>query len=140
MTELIFATVVKGRPAELIKVVRTHAPFVDRSIIILHGNCAESEKFLDSDECKAWNVEWSVINVPYHPPTLRNAYLDKLPPGSWCFHMDCDEFLEEPGLYQLRTLVAKAEEKGVDRIAFNAHDIRVSIDGEVWDNKSNYFN
>jgi len=140
MTELIFATVVKGRPQELIKVVRTHAPFADRSIIILHGSCKESEEFLASAECKAWNVAWEIINVPYHPPTLRNAYLSKLPEDSWCFHMDCDEFLEDPALYQLRTMIAKAEAGGVNRIAFNAHDIRISIEGEVYDNKSNYYN
>jgi hypothetical protein len=140
MTELIFATVVKGRPQELIKVVRTHAPFADRSIIVLHGNCKESEEFLGSEECKNWNVEWFVIDVPYHPPTLRNAYLHKLPADSWCFHMDCDEFLEEPGLYQLRSLIDKAEQNNIDRIAFNAHDIRIGFNGEVWDSQSGYFN
>lgn len=140
MPELIFATVIKGRPNELIKNVRLHAPHVDRSIVILHTPCKESEEFLSSEECRKLNVEFQVINVPYHPPTLRNAYLSKLTPGSWCFHMDCDEFLEDPGCYQLRSLVRVAEEKGVNRIAFNAHDIRIGLDGSVWDNKSNYYN
>jgi hypothetical protein len=140
MAELIFATVVKDRPHELIKVVRTHAPFVDRSLIVLHGSCKESEDFLESEECKRLNIEWFVIDVPYHPPTLRNAYLEKLPVGSWCIHMDCDEFLEEPGCYQLRSMVEAAEKQNVNRVAFNAHDIRVGFNGEIWDNKSNYYN
>ena len=140
MPELIYATVVKGRTEELKKNIRTHCPHVDRSIVILHGNCKESEEFLDSDECKALNIEWSVIDVPYHPPTLRNAYLSKLPEGSWCIHMDCDEFIEDPGCYQFKSLVEQAEKQGTNRIAFNAHDIRIGINGEVSDGLSNYFN
>jgi hypothetical protein len=140
MPELIYATVVKGRPEELKKNMRAHCPHVDRSIVVLHGNCAESEDFLESDECKKWDMEWFVIDVPYHPPTLRNAYLSKLPPGSWCLHMDCDEFIEDPGCYQLRTLIDQVEKEGINRVAFNAHDIRIGLNGEVYDNVSNYFN
>ena len=138
--ELIFATVVKGRPHELIKNVRLHSPHADRSIVVLHGECKESEEFLNSEECRKMNVQWGIINVPYHPPTLRNAYLSRLPVGSWCFHMDCDEFLEEPGLFQMRALISRAEELGMNRVAFLAHDIRIGVDGQVWDNLSNYHN
>jgi len=140
MPELIFATLVKGRVREVIKNVRLHAPHADRSIVIVHTPCQELEDFLSTDECKQMNVEFQVIDVPYHPPTLRNAYLSKLPVGSWCFHMDSDEFLEEPACYQLRGLMKLAEDKGVDRLAFNAHDIRIGLDGVVWDNRSNYYN
>jgi hypothetical protein len=109
-------------------------------MVVLHYGCPESEEFLDSQECKDMNVEWFVIDVPYHPPTLRNAYLSRLPVGAWCIHTDCDEFLEEPACYQLRSIVTKAEENGVNRVAFNAHDIRIGLNGEVWDSKSNYYN
>jgi hypothetical protein len=140
MPELIFATVVKGRTPELKKVVRQHAPHADRSIVILHTPYQESEDFLASQECKDLNISWSVINVPYHPPTLRNAYLSQLPPGAWAFHMDCDEFMEDPGCYQLRHLVNQAEQSGINRIGFQAHDIRVGLNGEVYDNLANYWN
>lgn len=140
MSELVFCTVVKDRTQELKRVVRKHAPFADRSIVVLHRHNPANEEFIQSQECQDWNVEWTLLDVPYHPPTMRNTYLHKLTPGSWAFHMDCDEYLEEPALYQLRTLVAKAEEQQVNRIAFNAHDIRIGLDGQVSDNKSGYFN
>lgn len=138
--DLIFATVVKGRTPELKKVVRQHAPHADRSIVILHRPHKENEEFLNSQECKDLRVSWELLDVPYHPPTMRNAYLSKLRPGDWCFHMDCDEFLEEPACYKLRELATQAEQQGINRIGFQAHDIRVGFNGEVWDHLAEHWN
>lgn len=140
MPELIFCSVVKGRTSELIKNVRNHAPHVDRSIIVSHRPCPANTAFLSSEECKNLNVSWIPLDIPYNPKAMRDAYLSQLPVGSWCLHMDCDEFLEDPGCYQLRSLIYSAEREGYNRIAFNAHDVRIGLNGEVWDNQTSYWN
>lgn len=138
--ELVFCTICKDRTDELKKLVRTHAPYVDKSLIVLHNRNADNEAFIESQECRDLNVEAIILDVPYHPPTLRNAYLSRLVPGAWALHMDSDEYLEEPALYKLRELIAQAEAENFNRIAFNAHDIRIGLNGGVWDQQSSYFN
>ena len=143
MSEIVFCSVFRGRTQEVVRNIRNHAPFVDRTFIVLHGNEKENKdniEFFESVECKKLNVFWELVDVPYSPTGLRNAYLHKMQPGTWCLQFDCDEFLEPPGCYQLRNIVASAEQRGVNRVGFNAHDIRIGFSGEVWDNLSNYFN
>lgn len=143
MNEIVFCSVFKGRTPEVVKNIRNHSPFVDRTFIVLHGNEKDNKEnieFFESEECKKLNLTWELADIPYSPTILRNTYLHKMVPGTWCLQFDCDEFLEQPGCYQLRVLVAAAEKKGATRIGFNAHDIRIGLNGEISDNLTNYFN
>jgi hypothetical protein len=143
MSEIVFCSVFRGRTPEVVQNIRNHSPFVDRTFIVLHGNVEENKdniEFFESAEGKRLNVSWELADVPYSPTGLRNTYLHKMPPGTWCLQFDCDEFLEPPGCYMLRNMVAAAEQKGANRLAFNAHDIRIGLDGSVGDNLTNYFN
>lgn len=143
MSEILFCSVFRGRNEEVVKNIRNHSPYVDKTLIILHGNAVENKQnieFFESQECKDLNLSWELVDVPYSPEILRNSYLHKMVPGNWCLQLDCDEFLELPACYQLRTIVKQSEEQGINRIAFNAHDIRVGFDGAVWDHQTSYFN
>jgi hypothetical protein len=143
MSEIIFCSVFRGRNPEVLQNIRAHSPFVDRTFIVLHGSTEENKEnieFFESEECKRLNVTWELADIPYSPTKLRNTYLHKLAPGTWCLQLDCDEFLEPPGAYQLRNIVAAAEKDDATRVGFNAHDIRIALNGDVGDGKSNYWN
>ncbi len=143
MSELVFCSVFRARNPEVLQNIRAHSPYVDRTFIVLHGNEEENKQnieFFESQECKDFNLTWQLADIPYSPIALRNTYLKALEPETWCLQFDCDEFLEISGAYQLRSFVQKAEEQEVNKIAFNAHDIRIGLEGEVWDNLSTYFN
>ena len=143
MSEIVFCSVFRGRNPEVVQNIRNHAPFVDQTFIVLHGSAEENKEnieFFESEECKQLRVSWELADIPYSPTVLRNTYLHKLQPGTWCLQLDCDEFLEQPGAYQLRNIVSSAEKENATRVGFNAHDIRIGLDGAIHDNQTNYFN
>ena len=143
MSDIVYCSVFRGRTPEVVQSIRTHSPFVDRTFIVLHGSEEDNKdniSFFESEECKKLNVSWELVDIPYSPMILRNTYLHRMIPGDWCLQFDCDEFLELPGCYQLRNIVVEAEKQGANRIGFNAHDIRIGLNGEVHDNLTNYFN
>ncbi len=140
----------RGRTDEFIYSVRTHAPFVDRSIIILHGDeeeNKENKEFLASEECKQWDIDVVRSNIPYDPKTLRDLYMLRLDDYMqevgeqvWFVITDSDEYLELPALYSLRQIADTADQQGYNIVGFNAHDIQTGPDGEVYQNKSGYWN
>jgi len=130
--------------------MRTHAPFVDRSIIILHGDDeenADNNAFLASEECAQWDVDVVRTNIPYDPKALRDLYMERLDvymeeagDSIWFLITDSDEYLELPALYSLRHIAMQAVESDVNVVGFNSHDIQTAPDGSVWQNKSDYWN
>src|SRR5574338_148536 len=137
----------RDRTDELIMSVRTHAPFVDRSIIVLHGHNDDNEKFLASDECKQWDLDIVRTDIPYDPKALRDLYMERLDvfthgaqDSVWFLITDSDEYLELPALYSLRQIAKEAEKQGVNIVGFNSHDVQTAPDGSVWENKSGYWN
>jgi len=140
----------RGRTDEFIYSVRTHAPFVNRSIIILHGDDEENEEnneFLASFECDQWNIDVVRSNIPYDPKALRDLYMERLDvymqevgEQVWFLITDSDEYLELPALYSLRQVAEEAEKQGSNIVGFNSHDIQTAPDGKIWENKSGYWN
>jgi len=140
----------RGRTDEFIYSVRTHAPFVDRSIIILHGDDEENKEnneFLVSEECQQWGIDVVRSNIPYDPKALRDLYMECLDvymqevgEQVWFLITDSDEYLELPALYSLREIAEEAESQGHNIVGFNSHDIQTDPAGKVWQNKSGYWN
>jgi len=140
----------RGRTDEFLYSVRTHAPFVDKSIIILHGSDEENKKnmeFLLSDEAQQWDIDVVRTNIPYDPKPLRDLYMEKLDEYMtavgeqvWFLITDSDEYLELPALYSLRKIAAEAEGQNFNIVGFNSHDIQTAPDGSVHENKSGYWN
>jgi len=139
----------RGRNDEFIYSVRTHAPFVDKSIIILHGSDQENKENLEFliSEGTQWNIDVVRTNMPYDPKALRDLYMEKLDEYMaevgeqvWFLITDSDEYLELPGLYSLRKIATEAEKQDVNIVGFNSHDIQTAPDGEVYENKSGYWN
>jgi len=140
----------RGRTDEFVYSVRTHAPFVDRSIIILHGDDEENKEnneFLASRECSKWDIEVVRSNIPYDPKALRDLYMvcldnymQEIGEQVWFMITDSDEYLELPALYSLREIAEEADKQGFNIIGFNSHDIQTAPDGRVWQSKSGYWN
>ncbi len=140
----------RARTDEFIYSVRTHAPFVDRSIVILHGDDEENKEnneFLESEECKQWDIVVVRSNIPYDPKELRDLYMvclddymQEVGEQVWFLITDSDEYLELPALYSLRAIANEAEKQGLNIIGFNSHDIQTGPNGEVYQNKSGYWN
>ncbi len=140
----------RGRTDEFVKSMRTHAPFVDRSILIVHGPDAENKEnmeFLQSEECAPWNIVVVRTNIPYDPKTLRDLYMeqldkyiDEVQEDLWFLITDSDEYLEMPACYNLRQIATTAQEQNFNIVGFNSHDIQTGTSGEVWENKSGYWN
>lgn len=140
----------RGRTEEFLYSVRTHAPFVDRSIIILHGDEVENKEnnaFLASPECQKWDLDVVRTNIPYDPKALRDLYMERVDvymnevgEQVWFLITDSDEYLELPALYSLRTLAEEADKQAANIIGFNSHDIQTAPDGQVWQNLSGYWN
>lgn len=119
--------------------VRRHCPHVDRTIIIDGGSWDGSVEFFNSQECKDLRVECYVHPWKDNPPEQRNKYMDLVSDG-WVLVLDCDELLDTSSLYRLRYIAKEAETGGFDGVAFRAHDIHTGLDGEIYDNLSNYYN
>jgi len=137
--DLTYCMVSLNRLDETKKAIRHHAPFVDRVIIIDGGSKDGSHEWFKSEECNKYNLEYHVSPWVDDPPGQRNKYLNLVNSG-WVLVTDCDEYLEIPGLYQLRHLAKRAEDSGCTGVAFVAHDIQYTSDGSVWDSKSSYYN
>ncbi len=139
----------RGRTDEFIYSVRTHAPFVDKSLIILHGSDQENKEnteFLMSEGTQ-WDIDVVCADIPYDPKALRDLYMEQLDKYMeevgeqvWFLITDSDEYLELPALYSLRKLAVEAEKQSINIIGFNAHDIQTTPDGQVHENKSGYWN
>ncbi len=148
--KIAYCLLCRGRHQEFVYSVRTHAPFVDKSIIILHGDASENSQnmeYLSSDEARQWDIDVIRTNIPYEPKALRDLYMEKLDvymeevgEQVWFVIMDSDEYLELPALYSLRKLAVEAEKRGVNILGFNSHDIQTAPDGQVHENKSGYWN
>jgi hypothetical protein len=69
-----------------------------------------------------------------------DAYLEKIGEPVWFLLTDADEYLELPALYTLKQIAEEAEKQGFNIIGFNSHDIQTAPTGEVWENKSGYWN
>jgi len=140
----------RSRTDEFIYSVRTHAPFVDRSIVILHGDDEENKEnneFLASEECSGWDIDVVRTNIPYAPKALRDLYMERLDvymqeigEQVWFLITDSDEYLELPALYSLREIAEEADKQGLNIIGFIAHDIQTDPSGKVHENKTNYHN
>jgi hypothetical protein len=139
----------RGRTDEFIYSVRTHAPFVDKSIIILHGSDVENKENMEFllSEGQQWDIDVVRTNIPYDPKPLRDLYMEKLDEYMtevgeqvWFLITDSDEYLELPALYSLRKLAEEAEKQNVNIVGFNSHDIQTAPGGQVWENKSGYWN
>ena len=140
----------RGRNDEFVKSMRTHAPFVDRSILIIHGSEEENKtnmEFVQSDECKPWDIVVVRTDMPYDPKSLRDLYmaqldeyLDEVQDDLWFLITDSDEYLEMPACYNLRQIATTAQEQNFNIVGFNSHDIQTGTSGEVWENKSGYWN
>jgi len=140
----------RGRNDEFVYSIRTHAPFVDKSIIILHGDDVENKEnmeFLMTDEAQAWDIDVIRTNIPYDPKPLRDLYMEKLDEYMaevgeqvWFLITDSDEYLELPALYSLRQIAVQAEKDGLNIVGFNSHDIQTAPDGQVHESKSGYWN
>ena len=139
----------RGRTDEFVYSVRTHAPFVDKSIIILHGDDEENAENLEflKRECAAYDMDVVRTNIPYDPKALRDLYMEKLDEYMakvgdpvWFLITDSDEYLELPALYLLRQIAEEAEADSLNIVGFNSHDIQTAPDGSVWESKSGYWN
>jgi hypothetical protein len=140
----------RGRTDEFILSVRTHAPFADRSILIVHGTDEENKEnmeFLRSEECTPWDIVVVRTNIPYDPKALRDlymeqldVYIDEVQDDLWFLITDSDEYLEMSACYTLRPIAVEAQKKGFNIIGFNSHDIQTGPTGDVWENKSGYWN
>ena len=140
----------RGRTDEFITSLRTHAPFVDRSILIIHGTDEENKgnlEFLRSEECKPWDIVAVRTSIPYDPKALRDlymeqldVYLDEVQDDLWFLITDSDEYLEMSACYTLRPIAVEAQKQGFNIIGFNSHDIQMGPTGDVWENKSGYWN
>jgi len=141
----------RGRNAEFVYSVRTHAPFVDHSIIVLHGSDEENKEnseFLTSQEVQQYgSIKVLRTDMPYDPKYLRDLYMEALDDymrqsqdSVWFLITDSDEYLELPALYSLPFLAQEADKQGFNIVGFNSHDIQTAPDGGVWQNKSNYWN
>jgi hypothetical protein len=140
----------RGRNDEFVYSIRTHAPFVDKSIIILHGDDEENKEnleFLMSEEPQKWDIDVIRTNIPYDPKALRDLYMEKLDEYMsevgeqvWFLITDSDEYLELPALYSLRQMAEQADAEGINIIGFNSHDVQTAADGQVHQNLSGYWN
>jgi hypothetical protein len=148
--KIVWTLLCRGRTDEFIYSVRNHAPFVDHSIIVLHGDVEENkenEEYLVSAEAKQWDLEVVRSNIPYDPKALRDlymerldVYLEKVGEPVWFLLTDSDEYLELPALYTLRLVAEEAEKQGFNIVGFNSHDIQPHPDGKVWEQVSSYWN
>lgn len=140
----------RGRNDEFVRSLRTHAPFVDRSILIVHGTDEENKEnmeFVQSEEAKPWDIVVVRTNMPYDPKNLRDLYMEQLDEyvdesqeDVWFLITDSDEYLELPALFTLRLIAKAAQEQGFNIVGFNSHDIQTGPSGEVWESKSGYWN
>ena len=148
--KVCWALLCRGRTDEFIYSVRNHAPFVDHSIIILHGDATENKEneiYLTSAEAQQWDLEVVRSNIPYDPKTLRDlymerldAYMQKVDEPVWFLLTDSDEYLELPALYTLKMMAEEAEKQGINVVGFNSHDIQPHPKGAVWEKLSGYWN
>lgn len=145
--KIVYCLLNRAREDEFRKAIREHAPFVDKSIIVLHQIYDENVKFLESEECKQWDIDYYTTDIPYDPKALRDIhlekldeYMDKVGEDVWFLVLDVDEILELPALYSLRQLAEQAEQQGYNIVGFNSHDVQTTPDGRVWESKSGYWN
>jgi len=138
--------VVLNRLEEVQKNLRATCPYVDRTIIIDGGSTDGTLEWLDSEEARSLNIEFKEVKqvrLQYgnHTPTARNPYLEMCDtsPNNWVLVLDSDEFLEEQALQRLHDIAVHAEHRGINNIGFQAHDIWSYEDGQVYDNKANYW-
>ena len=90
----------RGRNDEFVYSVRTHAPFVDKSIIILHGSDQENKENVEflMAEGTQWDIDVIRTDIPYDPKALRDLYMEKL-----------DEYMSEGG-EQIWFLITASDE------------------------------
>ena len=140
MPKITLYLCVWNRFRELQTYIRRHSPHVDRTVIIEGGSKDESLDFLRSQECRDLNVETYIHEWRDSPPEFRNHFFKYAGLDGWALSLDVDELLEDPAIYTIRQIAEDAEKRGIGTVKFNAHDIRISEDGKVWEHCSNYHN
>jgi glycosyltransferase involved in cell wall biosynthesis len=142
--QLTYCTVHLNRLNELQRNVRHYASHVDKMIVSDGGSTDGSIQWLQSEECRQYNLEVVIkkqTRLPYgnHTPDARNPYLKIAGTTGWILVVDTDEYLEEEACEHLRYFATRAEQAGYDEVRFQAHDVWTYETGEVYDNLSNYW-
>ena len=123
---------------ECIDRVRKYDQF-DRMVIIV--NESDGDELTDSNReflldlgCEVYTREWND-----DMPAMRNAYLEKCQVGDWVVVSDSDEWFCEEFCKFIRTIIQTAEDKGLNILLINSHDITTQPDGTTTETIPDFF-
>lgn len=111
----------------------------DRKVIIISESpedylSAENRDWLYEHGCEVYIRKWDD-----DMPAMRNAYLDKCHVGDWIIVSDSDEWFCIDFCKDIKQIIKTAEEKGLNVLLINSHDVTTWVDGKTTETVSGFF-
>lgn len=113
------------RRGQTLACVKRLAPYIDKIVVVVPEPAEEWPELARYDVLHA-QEEWKD-----DLPAYNNVALSLCEEGDWILITDPDELVCEEFARNMRSIVEKAEQQGVDILCLNAHDSMLKLDGTV---------
>lgn len=108
--------------------------YVDRCVIVVDDSVTEDEKI----QLRQWGCSIRYRKWDNHFSKQRNEYLEGVNEGEWVLVSDPDELHSQSLMDDLKKIVTQAEEREINILGINAHDITTELDGTLTETVSNW--